>query len=75
MPHSSDSCVFIYSFIYLFYVHVWVMHVFICTVCMQVPREARRGHWIPKELELYILSFHIDAGNGTQVTRESSEHS
>lgn len=29
----------------------------------------------PKELELYSVSYHIDAGNGTQVTRESGEHS
>ena len=47
------------------------MHAHLCFLCL-MPKEARRGHWIPLGLELQmVVSCHVYAGNRIQVPCKS----
>lgn len=66
MP-SPDPIYFIIKIFYLFYVfgfmHVCLLYVCLCAMCMPGDMEATRGCWIPWEWS--YMSHHINAGNHT----------
>lgn len=57
---------------YYFMLHVWrtyFLHIS-CAACARLmPVEARRGHWIPMELELHLfVSYQVGASIQTHVS-------
>lgn len=63
------------------FIHLFILCACVGNACVHMYRVhasalgGQKRALDPKELELYSVSYYINAGNGTQVTRESSEHS